>query len=99
MSELTLRERVAQLELEREIEGKQLNEIKIQLTKTSDMMLSMSSKIDEMYPIVKDVMMVREYGSFTWRALKWLGAVTFTVIVSWHMFKDGIKDFITYIFR
>jgi len=99
MSELTLRERVAQLELEREIESKQLNEIKIQLTMTSDIMSKMSEKLDEMYPIVKEVMMAREYGSFTWKVLKWLGYCTFSTIISWHFFKDAIKDFFIYILK
>lgn len=99
MNELTLRERVKELELERAVQDSKLDAIKIQLDLTNKIIAQMSERLNEMYPIVKDVTMVREYGTFTWRLLKWIGGVTFSLFVSWHLFKEHIKHFFNYIFQ
>lgn len=105
----TIRERMALLESNHErlnklikdydgMEGIYMSMINEQV-KTNDNLKLLAEKVDKMYPIVKDIMFVKGYGTFTWKALKWTGGILFTLITSWHFFKEHIKTLFHYIFN
>ena len=107
--EKTLRERVAYVEayidrlekLIKDYEGMEQIYLSYihEMRKINDNIDSLSLKVDKMYPIVKDVIIVKGYGSFTWTVLRWVGTLTLIMITSWHYMKDSIKHFIHYIFN
>jgi len=58
-------------------------------------MTNMDKKIDDlvakqakMYPIVKDIMFVKGYGSFTWKVFRYIGIATLGVFAFGHKLKE-----------
>lgn len=70
-----------------------------EMAKTNKSIDHLKESVDSMYPIVKEVMLVKGYGSFTWKLLKWIGGITLTIITTWHFVKDSINHFFHYIFN
>lgn len=88
----TTKERVSELE-------QKFNTMMDGITDLKESVAEMSVKQDKMYPIVRDIIYVKGYGSFTWKMLKGLGVIGLGCITSWHLFKDHIKHFFHYIFN
>lgn len=96
--EKTLRERISKLENNHrdmmQILMDNNRNITDELTNTNSLIKDLGVKVDKMYPIVREVMQVKGYGSFTWKSLKWIGGVTIAIIALW----DKIKHFTHYLF-
>jgi len=103
----TIRERVSILEAKEERLEKLIKEYEglenihlsfiNELAKVRESIDSINKQMTEVYPIVKDVILVKGYGSFTWKLAKWIGGITLAIITSWHFIKDFVKQIIEYI--
>lgn len=70
-----------------------------EVAKTNRSIEHLTESVDSMNPIVKEIVLVKGYGSFTWKLLKWVGGVTLTIITTWHFVKDFVKDSISHFFH
>lgn len=101
----TIRERVATIEAKHmqldklisDYDGLEMihHSLISELSKTNASIKELSLKVDDMSPIIKEVMLVKGYGSISWRILKWVGGITVGIIAMW----DKIKHFTHYIFN
>jgi hypothetical protein len=101
----TLRERVAILEINNnrierliidyEQAQKTNRELMNEIQKMNQNISILSDRVNKMYPVVKEVMQAKFYGSWTFKILAWLGGIALILISIW----PKIKGFIHYLFK
>ncbi len=105
LGEKTIKERLAFLEsnnirLERLISdyeaAQKLNrELMNEVQKMNQTLTVLSERVNKMYPVVKEVIQAKFYGSWTFKVLAWIGGSSLVIISIW----PKIKSFIHYLFK
>lgn len=100
----TLRERVAYLEAKhdrldqviKDYEGMESFHLSLieEMKKINENVEQLTVKTDKIYPVFKQVIQAKFYGSWTFKLFIWIGGTTIAILSQW----TRIKHFIHYIF-